>query len=128
MKKTTLIDIAAFVIPAIIAYKTYSHFGETLDKIGYAIAIGLAWCLGCGLITGTLFDEEFRQSAPTSEKVARIVGMITYPIAYGYFHKKAYLFGIDGKVGRAWAILIMAVIILGIVFYSVKYIVKVFEK
>ena len=127
MKKTTLIDIAAFIIPAIIAFISYSH-GDTLDKIGYAIAIGLTWCLGCSWITSVFLDEEFIQTAPVSEKTSQIVGIIAYVIAYWYFYKKAYLFGIDGKVGRAWAIFITTMITAGIVTLIVKYIVKVFEK
>lgn len=127
MKKKTIIDIAAFVIPAILAYSQCSYM-DVADGIGYAIAIGLTFCLPIGAIaTGT--DPEYRKKATTAEKISLLLTIVAFPILYltvsnYYSHYEQY----PGKTVTAWASFIIALAITFVVGKAITYVIKLFGK
>ncbi len=129
MKKDSIIEFAAFLIPAILAFLSF-NYGGTLARIGYAIAIGLVVLIPVAeIIKGA--KKEFRQTAPISEKVGTLIHILVFPLSYLFiydFYAHNYDSNEMGRCGRAWISLIVALAISMIVLAIVKYIIKMFEK
>lgn len=127
MKKENLIEIAAFIIPAVVAYMSYS-FGETFYRIVYALSIGAAFYFPVAIIVKGA-DEDFRKNAPVSEKVTTLLSIVVFPVLfyllYSYYdaHPQS-----GGRAARAFTSLIIAILGTWIVVLVVKYIFKMFEK
>lgn len=127
MKKSTIIDIAAFVIPAILAFSSYSY-GETANRIMYAIAIGLAFTFPIGAIT-TGTDPEYRKTASVSDKIGLLVVIIAFPIFYQllssyYSHSEHY----SGKSMTAWCSLLIGMAITFVISKAIAFVIKLFGK
>lgn len=127
MKKSTIIDIAAFVIPAILAFSSYSY-GETANRIMYAIAIGLAFACPIGAIT-TGADAEYRKKASVSDKIGLLVTIIAFPIFYlmisSYYSRVEQY---PGKPTIAWCSLLIGLAITLCISKAIAYVIKLFGK
>ena len=127
MKKENVIEIAAFIIPAVLAYISYSY-GETFYRIVYAISIGFAFYFPVAMIVKGA-GEDFRKNAPVSEKVATLLTIVAFPVLYYllYTYYEAHPQS-GGRSVRAFASLLIAILGTWIVVSVVKYIFKMFEK
>ena len=117
MKKSIIIEIAAFAISAVIAFLSYS-WGDVANRVGYAIAIGLVFCLPIGAIAKGA-DSEFRKNATTIEKINLLLMIVAFPILYivisdTYSHMKNY----PGKTMIAWCSFIFGI--------GITYIIRIF--
>lgn len=126
MEKNTKIgiEIAIFVISAVIAFFSYK-LGDTLSRIGYAIAIGLVFDIASTGIVN-IFDEEFRENSDITGKITSLLSTLVFPILffvlYDYFRN-------DGnRCVSAWSSLFVSIIIFGALYLLVKFIAKTFNK
>ena len=127
MKKSTLIEIAAFAISAVIAYLSYS-WGDTANRVGYAIAIGLVFCLPIGAIA-TGADPEYRKNATTTAKINLLLMIVVFPILYlviseAYSHMRNY----PGKTMIAWCSFLLGIGITYVIGKAIEYVMKLFSK
>ena len=128
MKKQTIIEIFAFLIPAVFSYMSYKY-GSTAEKIGYAIAIGIVFNLPIsGIAKGA--DETYRQTASVSDKISLLLQIIAFPLIYLYLSDAFHSHNIDkhSRCVIAWTSLIFAILLLGVLIKISQYIVKLFEK
>jgi MFS family permease len=127
MKKSTLIEIAAFVIAAVIAYLSYS-WGDTVNRVGYAVAIGLVFCLPIGAIA-TGADPEYRKNATTTAKINLLLMIVVFPILYlaisdTYSHMRNY----PGKTMIAWCSFLLSGGITYVIGKAIEYVINLFSK
>lgn len=127
MKKSTLIEIAGFVIPAILAFSSYSY-GEMGSRIGYAIAIGIVFGLPISSIS-TGAKPEYRKKASTSEKINLLFMIVGFPILYimvsdYYDHADRY----EGKAMIAWCSLMIALAATFAIGKAIEFVIKLFNK
>lgn len=124
MKKNTIIDIAAFAIPAIIAFVSYDYV-DMVYRVAYAIAIGLAFTFPIGAIANGA-DEEYRKNASTAEKINLLMAIVAFPILYlivsGYYGHTV------SKAASAWASLIVALFGAYCIGKAINYVVKLFGR
>lgn len=126
MKKQTIIEIFAFLIPAVFSYMSYSY-GDTAERIGYAIAIGFVFFLPIsGIARGA--DETYRQTASVSDKVSLVLSIIAFPLIYLFISDFYSRTQNSGRCMNAWVSLIVALLLLGALVKISEYIVKLFEK
>ena len=127
MKKKNLIEITAFIIPAVVAYMSY-HYGDTFYKIVYALSMGTAFYFPVAMIIKGA-DEDFRKNASVSEKVTTLLSIVVFPVLYYllYTYYDAHIQSVNRAV-KALTSLIIAVLGTYIVVLIVKYIFKMFEK
>ncbi len=129
MKKETVIQILAFIIPALIAFLSFKY-SDTFFRIASCIPYGLVYCLVVSsILRGT--SEEYRTNATTSEKVGLLVSIVLLPISFYYMihvYKSAGKFMGEERAGSVWASFIIAVLICVALVYAIKFVIKLFNK
>jgi len=124
MKKNTIIDIAAFAIPAIIAFISYDYV-DMVYRVAYAIAIGLTFTFPIGAIANGA-DEEYRKNASTADKINLLMGIVAFPILYlivsGYYGHA------NSKAATAWASLMVGLIGAYCLGKAINYVVQLFSR
>lgn len=127
MNKKTIIGIAAFGIPAILAYYYYDY-AETLNRVAYAIAIGLAFCLPIGAIVEGA-DPEYRKKATVEDKINLLLQIVAFPIIYLLLND--YYSRIENYPGRAviaWSSFLFGFGITYCIGKAITFVVKLFGK
>jgi len=129
MKKSTIIDIAAFVIPAVLAFLSYSY-GDMLYRVAYALAIGLVFFFPIGMITQGA-DAEYRANASTADKVILLIKIMVFPIAYfllsSFYHNHNDEYRWE-RASIAWSSLAIGIVITLVVSKIFEYVIKLFRK
>lgn len=129
MKKSSIIDLASFVIPAVFAFLSYSY-GDMLNRIGYALAIGLVFFYPIGMITQGA-DDDFRANASAADKVILLIKIIVFPVAYlllsSFYHSHNEGYSMN-RVVIAWTSLILSLVITIVISKAFEYVIKLFGK
>lgn len=118
--------LAGFVIPAIIAFFSWSH-AETVDRLLYATGIGLLWGIPiAGIISGA--DDEWRKNASIDQKVNLLVSIILFPILYHLIKDFYYEHGHYGRAEITLSSVIIALLLMGVIWRAIEWIIKLFQR
>lgn len=122
--KKMAIDIAAFIIPAVIAYLSNKYFESSAMRLAYAAIIGLVFCIPvCNITQGA--NAEFRKNAPVYDKVRILLYIIAFPILYILLYDSI----IDStRFERALASLLGSAIATQVIWFIIKYIIILFSR
>lgn len=109
------------------AFFSYS-FGTNLVRIGYAIAIGIVFLVSASGIVRA-FDKDFKQKSGLLEKIEALMSAFVFPILYVFIHDYADKTLYDaGRCHIAWLSLIMVLIIMAVLRWIVKIVIKMFKE
>ena len=121
-----VINIAAFVIPAVITFLVNGHV-DSADRVIYAATIGAVFCIPvCNITQGA--DVEFRKTAPVYEKIRVLLYIFAFPIVYLLLSDYFYDSYPDNQLRNAGTSLLASAIVIQVIYFIIKYVVKLFSK